>query len=575
MTQESFRCALEDFQDLIITLQRFLRCRKAHRKIPLFSFVAPLLRFLGYAMVSDHSANISWAAPPDLIAAMMQPSFYPKPPAQVTHQETHISHLFFAGDLVFKIKKAVRFAFLDYSTLARRRFFLNEELRLNRRLAPSVYIGVMPICKDDAAWRLGGWGDPQEYVLVMRRLPEKRMLPFLLETQQVTVEMMRELAAVLARFHKEAAPSQNIEPRSYRGRVEKQWRENLDDLAPFVGAWIARHELDWVSGFGSEFLARHGALLARRAAQGWVRDVHGDLHCEHVCFAPEGVQIFDCIEFDPQLRCCDLAAEMAFLLMDLEVRGGAALIEPLQRRYCELIDDAEQAILLPFFKCYRALVRAKVHALRGPEGIATAVRYWRYASRLVWQSGPPFLLITCGLTGSGKSTLARALSQRLGAPVLNSDVVRKELAGAQGTRRVAFGADIYSPAMTAQTYSQLAREAEEHLTRGHGVIVDATFVQRDQREQFAQLASRLGIPLFFIHSSASAAATQARLAARAASGSDISDGRWEIYLKQLAVQQALDEVPAANLLELNSEAAVDWLARQCEEFLQRGLADLH
>ncbi|MBM4263458.1 MAG: kinase [Deltaproteobacteria bacterium] len=515
------------------------------------------------------------AAAADLIAAMMQPGFYPKPPAQVTHKETHISHLFFAGNLVFKIKKNVRYAFLDYGTLARRRYFLNEELRLNRRLAPSVYIGVMPICRDDGAWRLGGWGEPEEYALVMRRLPEKRMLPFLLQTHQVTVEMMRELAAVLARFHKEAPRAHTTDGAAYRARVEKQWRENLADLAPFIGGWIARHELDRVADFGSALLQRHGELLVRRAEAGWVRDAHGDLHCEHVCFAPEGVQIFDCLEFDAELRCCDLAAEMAFLLMDLEVHGGAALIEPLQSRYRELIDDAGQATLLPFFKCYRALVRAKVHALRGPEDVATAARYWRYALRLIWRSGPPFLVAACGLTGSGKSTLARELGERLGAPVLNSDVVRKNLAGVQGARQVAFAADIYSQGMTARTYNQLIREAEKYLSRGSSVILDATFTQREQRDKLAQLARKLKVPLFFIHGVASAAVTRARLAARTAAANDISDGRWEIYQKQLETQERLDEVSAEDLLELNTEAAPDQLATQCEKFLQRRLAPVH
>src|SRR5574341_333514 len=139
-----------------------------------------------------------------LVSAMLEPQFYPKPPAEVTHRETHISHLFFAGDLVYKIKKAVRYPFLDYSTLARRRFYLNEELRLNRRLAPSVYLGVMPISYDEAGWRLGGWTEPAEYTLVMRRLPEKRMLPFLLETHQVTPKMMQELAETVAAFHASA-----------------------------------------------------------------------------------------------------------------------------------------------------------------------------------------------------------------------------------------------------------------------------------------------------------------------------------------------------------------------------------
>lgn len=522
-------------------------------------------------MDSDAIEAGSSATPPELVAAMMEPNFYPKPPAQVAHQETHISHLFFAGDLVFKLKKAVRFAFLDYSTLARRRFFLNEELQLNRRLAPSVYIGVMPVSREDATWRLGGWGEPAEYVLVMRRLPEKRMLPFLLETKQVTVEMMRELAAVLARFHKDAA-RKVTSPSLHRARVEKQWQENLDDLGSFVDGWLPRDGLTDVTHYGGAFLQQHGDLLARRAEQGWVRDVHGDLHCEHVCFAVEGVQIFDCIEFDPQLRCCDLAAEMAFLLMDLEVRGGAALLEPLQHRYRELLDDPEQPTVLPFFKCYRALVRAKVHALRGPQGFATAAQYWRYAARLVWQERPPFLVVTCGLTGSGKSTLGRALGERLGAVVLNSDVVRKSLAGVHGLRHVPFGDDIYQPSITARTYNQLARETERSLARHRSVIVDATFTLREQREKMVRLAAKAKVPLFFVHCRADPAVAQARLAARAAAGSDVSDGRWEIYQEQTATQQPLSEVPAANLLELETDAPVERLADRCEEFLRRQLA---
>src|SRR5512139_3486588 len=154
--------------------------------------------------------SVKLDAQKSLVQAMLDPQFYPKPPDIVTHNETHISHLFFAGELVFKLKKPVRYSFLDYSTLEKRRGYFQEELRLNRRLAPSVYIGVMPITFDDLGWRLGGWAEPAEYVLVMRRLPEKRMLPFLLDTGQVTVEMMHELAVLLAHFHKGAARVRSV-----------------------------------------------------------------------------------------------------------------------------------------------------------------------------------------------------------------------------------------------------------------------------------------------------------------------------------------------------------------------------
>lgn len=499
---------------------------------------------------------------------MMQPGFYPKPPAEVGHKETHISHLFFAGDLVFKIKKAVRFAFLDYGTLAKRRFFLNEELRLNRRLAPSVYIGVVPISCDERGWRLGGWGEPAEYVLVMRRLPDKRMLPFLLETNQVTAEMMRQLAAVLAQFHNEASRVESLSPQPYLTQVEKQWNDNLHELQPFVGTVITSAQLEQVTRFGADFLAQHGELLAHRAEQGWVRDVHGDLHCEHVCFAPEGVQIFDCIDFDPKLRCCDLAAEMAFLAMDLEVRGGASFVHPLLDHYRELVDDPAQATLLPFYQCQRALVRGKVYALRGAECLSEAQRYLRYAARFEWRAHQPFIVVTCGLSGSGKSNLARDLGARLGMPIINSDVVRKAMAGVTGPRRVGYDEDLYSPTMTARTYARLAREAEKHIDQGTGVILDATFTQREQRAKIVRLAGKHKIPLLFFHCLAGADITRRRLAARAKQGRDISDGRWEIYLRQRASEQPLDEIPGSSRLELNTEAAPEQLADRCEEFLR-------
>jgi aminoglycoside phosphotransferase family enzyme/predicted kinase len=511
--------------------------------------------------------DMSCSAPPaGLVAAMMEPIFYPKPPQTVTHKETHISHLFFAGDLVFKLKKPVRFPFLDYRTLAQRRHFLNEELHLNRRLAPSVYIGVMPICHNESGWRLGGWGEPEEYVLVMRRLPERRMLPFLLETQQVTCAMMRELAHILARFHEAAERATSP---SYSERVERQWEKNLAELAS--ADMLAAGELERFTRFGAEFFRAHRQLLGQRATGGWVRDVHGDLHCEHICFAPEGVQIFDCIEFDPALRRCDLAAEIAFLLMDLDVRGGSSFANVFIERYLELVADHGQPELWPFFKCQRALVRGKVYALRGPEGIAQAGLYFRYAGRFFWQSRLPFMIVICGLSGSGKSTLARELGFCLGLPVINSDAVRKAMAGVAGPHAVAMGEDIYSPTMTARTYARMAREAEKQVAAKSGAILDATYMQREQRGKLRRLAARHRIPLLFIHCAVSAELTRARLDARTAAGNDISDGRWEIYLQQRVREDPISEVAPEDQLELDTAPPLQALVRQVEDFLDARL----
>jgi len=506
-----------------------------------------------------------------LVQAMLEPQFYPKPPATVTHSETHISHLFFAGELVFKLKKPVRYSFLDYSTLAKRRNYYQEELRLNRRLAPSVYIGVMPITFDDLGWRLGGWAEPAEYVLVMRRLPEKRMLPCLLDTGQVTASMIRELAELLAHFHKGAERIRVVDATRYPSLVLRQWGDNRADLEPYLGNAIDGQGVCAVDKFAMDFIASHGALLARRAQQGWLRDVHGDLHAEHVCFAPEGIQIFDCIEFEPKFRQCDLASEIAFLAMDIEARGHSELVAPFLVRYGELLQDKDLPILLPFWKCYRAMVRAKVYALRGAEGLATAQRYLRYALRLTWEPRQPFVIMVGGFTGSGKSTVAKALSERLGVPSINSDIVRKGLAGKTGRQTEGYLEGIYSPAMTEKTYAKMARDAQELIVRGKGVILDATFTQREQRQRMVRLAAKLHVPIVLIHCSVAEQTIQQRLLHRAAQGLDASDGRWEIYLKQKNDFDAFDEVAPGDCLELATNGAADKLASICEEFLRSRL----
>lgn len=506
-----------------------------------------------------------------LIAAMMRPAFYPKPPDEVTHKETHISHLFFAGDLVYKVKKAVRYSFLDYSTLAKRRHYLQEELRLNRRLAPSVYLGVMPIGFDEAGWRLGGWAEPAEYTLVMRRLPDKRMLPFLLDTGQVNGEMMADLAQLLAGFHGAAERVGEMQLNDYPAPLAQKWQENIADLEPFLGQAAERETLQAIRDSGRKFLQAHNDLLVRRAIEGWVRDVHGDLHAEHICFAPEGIQIFDCIEFSAGLRRCDLASEIAFLLMDLTVRGGESLCEPFLARYRQLLPDADLATLLPFFECYRALVRAKVHALRLGRWNDETARYFAFAQRFIWEQHKPFVVLIGGFSGSGKSTLARALSQRLDMPVSNSDIVRKTLAGKAGRYPAPLHADIYSPAFTEKTYAKMAREAEKQILLGKGAILDATFGRKAQRRKIVQLAAKYKVPLLLIHCSSDEVTTERRLRLRTAQGTDVSDGRWEIYIAQKAVYEPLNEFPPEHVLELETDAPIEQLVGDCERFLRSRL----
>src|SRR5688572_2794949 len=503
-----------------------------------------------------------------LLEAMMSPDFYPNPCDRVTHKETHISHLFFAGDLVYKVKKQVRFSFLDYSSLAKRRHYLQEELRLNRRLAPSVYLGVLPIARDESGWRLGGWAETGEYTLVMRRLPEKRMLRFLLDTHQASGEMMAELAKLLAGFHTKAERVSGIDPSEYVSSLETRWTENLTDLEPFLDHDSDRDGLHAIRRAGAAFLQERKALLMRRAAAGWIRDVHGDLHTEHICFAPEGIQIFDCLEFSGSLRRCDLASEVAFLTMDLAACGAASLGDLLWDRYRESLLDSDMPDLLPFFECYRALVRAKVHALRSGRWNDETARYFHIAQRFAWGLSKSFLVLVCGLPGSGKSTLARALGERLHMPVHNSDIIRKKNFPTKGRRAVELNRGIYGPAVTAKTNEALARAAEREILAGNGSILDATFGRKSQRMRMARLATAYKVPFIVIHCSTSEAATALRLRLRVAQGTDASDAQWDTYVAHKAAYEPIDELTPECVLKLETDAPVDELVRRCERFLR-------
>ena len=505
-----------------------------------------------------------------LVEAMLDPAFYPRRPSSVGHRETHISHLFFAGDLVYKIKKDVRYSFVDYSTLERRLFFLQEELRLNRRLAPSVYLGILPISHDEYGWQLGSDTQLADYALVMRRLPERRMLDYLLDTGQATSAMMNQVAETLAPFHATAPNGRKVRGFGDPERIQGIWSQNLSDLEPFVGRTVDARTLATIRAFGDDFLSQNYELMLRRSLDGYTREVHGDLHCEHICFAPEGIQIYDCIEFSRRFRYIDVASEVAFLAMDLQARGAAEYAKRFVGRYVELTSDLDVPKLLPFYECYRALVRAKVYTLIFPNGAVAASRYFDQAYSYTWQGLKPFVVIVAGLTGSGKSTLARALGRRLGATVINSDVTRKRLAGSPGRHeQLRYGEGIYSPAMTARAYRKMIDQADNVLAAGDPVILDATFHKAGPRALALELAERHGASIAIIDCHAPDDVVRERLAARAKERSDPSDGNWQIYLKQKELREPFADMIAR--LRLDTSSAVAHLSAKAEEFLRKSL----
>jgi aminoglycoside phosphotransferase family enzyme/predicted kinase len=490
-----------------------------------------------------------------LVRALATAAFYPHQPRSVQHVQTHISHVFLAGPYVFKLKKAVRFSFLDFSTRELRQHFCEEELRLNRRLSPAIYLDVLPIVRRlDGALALGGDGEILDHVLRMRRLPSERMLPILLEQDAVTSAMMDRLAGHIAEFHARSASGPEIAAQASSDALGARWSDTVATLAPFAGTLFPRGEHALLADFGPRFVGAHAELLRARQTGSHIRDGHGDLHAEHVCFvdvptvvasdtealAP-GIYVFDCLEFSPALRCNDVAAEIAFLTMDLELRGHRELAGRFASAYAEAARDPSLARLLPFYASARACVRATVEALTSQEpevdparraAAATRARqYLELAVRCAWRAQGPMVIGCMGLSGTGKSTLAASLADLVDATVLRSDVIRKRADGATAT------AERYSPEARSGVYAALASEADAALESEQSVIADATYLRRPDRDRLRDVAARRGVPCVFVECRTDPTRVRQRLDDRPAD--DVSDARWETYLAQQREQEPL------------------------------------
>ena len=478
---------------------------------------------------------------------------YPGEAGSVEYAETHASRVYLTHEHVYKVKKPVDFGFLDFTTLEKRKHFCDEEVRLNRQFGGSAapHLGVLALHFDGTHYSWDGAGDIVEYVVHMRRLPGQRMLARLIDEQSSELPaLVEKLAPLLAKIHA-AAPQVAASDFDDAASVAFNWRENFEQTAPFAPACIAPEALAAAQQCIETFLTQHGALLQRRQAQGWVRQVHGDLHSEHICFT-EPIQIYDCIEFNERFRTSDILCDIAFLIMDLQARGRLDLAQQLERGWRENIDAGEgMDMLLPFYKSYRAWVRGKVTAFalaQQPEGsserAALQNRSREYLNLALGFLARPFLLLTCGLMGSGKSHFAKHLAAASGAEVLRSDAVRKELAGLQPAEKVhvPFGSGLYDAESTARTYAALLERAEALLRAGRPVIVDAAFTKQTQRAPFLALAAQLGKPAPIAHLQCDDATLRQRLEARNTEGKDISDGRLEI----LDAQRRSFEAPQAH-----------------------------
>ena len=526
----------------------------------------------------------------DLHRALESPDCYPPPSGAVSVVETHLSRLYFVGPRVYKVKKAVDLGFVDFSTLARRRHACDEEVRLNRRLAPDSYVGVVAIVRDGRGRvRVGAAGEAIEHAVEMERLPAAQMLDAKLERGEIDSECVERIVERLAEFHDGAERGPDVDRFAAPDAIARRVLGNLDEARAvarrFDAACGAPGESfpDRVAGFlrgGFErFLDEQRPRFEQRVREGRIREGHGDLHAGNLCVLPDRIVAFDCIEFSRELRCLDVAADLAFLLMDLDRLRFRAFARDLARRYAQRTGDAGLEAMLAFYKAHLACVRGKVAALRGLGSGDAAVRErsrrdaQRHFALAAGCALPPFLAATCGLPGSGKSFVSRPLALALDARHYQSDFERKRIARMPPTaptpahRRTA----IYSREMTGRTYARLFGAAGQELQRGHGVILDATFTRASQRARAAALARELAAPFVLLHCRIDEAETRRRLAARAGERGQFSDADAAVYERVRARFEPPDEVPPELRIDLGADVVPEELVL---ELLDRVLGQL-
>ena len=504
---------------------------------------------------------ISPAAASPLIVPLLRPEAYPHPAENIEKLETHISWVFLAGPYAYKIKKPVDLGFLDFTTLEKRRHFCNEELRLNRRLAPQLYLDVVELRGSPEAPRFEGPGPVLEYALRMRRFPQEELASRMLADGRLSHDLLEGLAVRLARFHAALPPIPAELPYATTEVVLRDVCQNFEQIAAMLPAGRRRHALaelqDWSE---REFMRRYSEILDRRAA-GLARECHGDLHLRNIVKIDGELVPFDCIEFNPELRWIDVMSEVAFLFMDLLDRGADTLAWRFLNAYLEANGGYSGLSLLRFYLVYRAMVRAKVHLMRGSQKhldseessrLTKAYESYLALAQRCTTLGRPALLLMHGFSGCGKSTIALTLAQELGALRIRSDVERKRLHALAPLARThsAVSSGLYGQAATQATYTQLAEAARAVVTAGYTAIVDATFLLRGQRAMLRKVADSTRVPIALVDVSTPEPLLRARIVLRAARERDASEADLAVLGHQLAAAEALapdEDIPVVTL----------------------------
>jgi len=520
------------------------------------------------------------AASRDLARRLRDPRCYTHPVAAVEACETHISHVLLAGEFAYKLRKPVRLPFLDFTRLEARRLDCEEEVRLNRRTAPALYLGVSRITGSPLEPRVDGEGPAFEYAVRMRRFAPGAVLGDLADQGRLTREHVDALAAGVAEFHRDAervaVPQERAAQEAARAALA-----NFHQMAALAADDETRERLRALEAWTLQEKEALAPVFAERAAAGFVRDGHGDLHLGNVALVDSRPLLFDCLEFSPALRCGDVAGDVAFTFMDLARHGLERLAARFVSGYVEASGDYGVLAVLRFYAVYRAVVRAKValvmraqaaSAAQGTQAAEDCGRCLALAQRLT-RRGPALLVLMHGPSGSGKTTASARLVEALGAVRIRSDVERKRLHGiaAREGAAAAPGAGIYGAAGNEATDGRLAELVRSVLTSGYPAIVDATFLSAAARARFADLARRAGAGFQLVSCEAPAPVLRERVTARARTADDASDATVAVLESQLVAADPLDADERRHAVRIDTSAP-GW-EHAVESFARRILAE--
>ncbi|WP_291994552.1 bifunctional aminoglycoside phosphotransferase/ATP-binding protein [Candidatus Accumulibacter sp. ACC003] len=483
---------------------------------------------------------------PALIEALLDPARYPDPATRVDLVETHASWLLLAGSFAYKIKKALLLPFLDYRTLAQRQSCCEAELRLNRRFSPDLYLAVVRITGSPADPHIDGAGATIEFAVRMRRFAERGRLDHLCKRGQLKVRQVSALATAVADFHQQAATAPATTRFGEPAQVLAPALANFTELASLLGSDDEPLRLAQLAAWTRNEFDRLAPRFTARKTAGRVRECHGDLHLGNLVLIDERVRLFDCIEFSEDLRWIDVASEIAFTYIDLIDQGQPGLAGWLLDEWLACNGDYDALHVLRFYAVYRALVRAKVAAILAAQTTGDLSRARHYLALAEGLAKPPTprLIITHGVAGCGKSRASRRLLLRDAAAAtlrLRSDVERKRLfdlasAASSGS---ALDRGIYARDASERTYRRLHELAQEMLTAGWSVIVDASFLESSRRDDFRALATQLRAPFFIVAPQATPAVLRARVRGRLAKGRDASEATLAVLAQQLSRIEAL------------------------------------